>query len=234
MKKIAILQSNYIPWKGYFDIIAAVDEFILYDCVQYTKNDWRNRNQIKTAQGKAWLTVPVRHVGMEQVIDEVEIADPGCFRKHWRTFRQSYAKAAHVSYCRDGLEALFESLGDERLLAGANARILRAVCAMLGIGTVIRDAREYELSGDRNERLVQLCRQAGAAVYLSGAAAKSYLDEELSREAGVEVRWMCYDGYREYPQPHPPFDHHVSVLDLLACTGPEAPAFLLNGAGCGA
>jgi hypothetical protein len=234
MKKIAILQSNYIPWKGYFDIIAAVDEFIIYDCVQYTKNDWRNRNMIKTAQGKAWLTVPVRHVGMEQTIDRVEIADPGCFRKHWRTFCQSYAKAAHIGYCRDGLEHLFEDLGDERLLASANVRLLREVCRMLGVGTLIRDAREYDLAGDRNERLVELCRQAGASIYLSGAAARSYLDEDQFREAGVEVRWMSYEGYLEYTQPHPPFDHHVSVLDLLACTGENAPRFLLNGARCAA
>jgi hypothetical protein len=230
MKRVAILQSNYIPWKGYFDIIASVDEFIIYDCVQYTKNDWRNRNQIKTPQGKAWLTVPVRQRSLDQTIELTEIADPGCFRKHWHTFRQNYAKATHIGYCSEALEPVFFALGDERLLARANVRLIRTVCDMLGIRTPIRDAGEYDLSGDRNQRLVNLCRQAGASVYLSGAAAKSYLDEQQFAEARVSVEWMSYDGYPEYAQPHPPFDHHVSVLDLLASTGPGASGFLLSGA----
>ena len=63
MKKVAILQSNYIPWKGYFDIIASVDEFIIFDDMQYTKRDWRNRNKIKTPQGLQWLTIPVKVKG---------------------------------------------------------------------------------------------------------------------------------------------------------------------------
>jgi hypothetical protein len=232
MKRVAILQSNYIPWKGYFDIIASVDEFIVYDCVQYTKNDWRNRNLIKTPQGKAWLTVPVRQRSLEQTIEQTEIADPRCFRKHWQTFRQSYARAAHIGYCRDALEPLFQDVGSERLLGQANVRIIRAVCALLGIRTTIRDAGEYELDGDRNQRLVSLCQQAGASVYRSGAAAQSYLDERQFAEAGVAVEWMRYDGYVEYPQPHPPFDHHVSVLDLLASVGPAASRFLLHAGRC--
>jgi hypothetical protein len=232
MKRIAILQSNYIPWKGYFDIIASVDEFIVYDCVQYTKSDWRNRNQVKTSRGKTWLTVPVRQRSLEQTIDQTEIADQSCFRKHWQTFCQNYARAAHIGYCRDALGPLYEEIGSERLLSHANVRIIRAVCDLLGIRTTIRDAGEYELAGDRNQRLAGLCRQAGASVYLSGAAAQSYLDEQQFAQVGVTVEWMCYDGYAEYPQPHPPFDHYVSVLDLLASVGPAAPQFLLRAGRC--
>lgn len=228
MKRVAVLQSNYLPWKGYFDIIAAVDEFIVYDCVQYTKNDWRNRNQIKTAQGKTWLTVPVRQRSLEQTIEQTEVADAGCFRKHWTSFRQSYARAPYIDYCREGLEPLFQELAGCRLLGEANVRAIRTICGMLGIDTVIRSARDYDLAGDRNERLVGLCRQSGASVYLSGAAARAYLDETLFSDAGISVEWMRYDGYPEYGQPHPPFDHHVSVLDLLAATGPGAPRFMLH------
>ncbi|GAB2492638.1 WbqC family protein [Pseudoxanthomonas sangjuensis] len=233
MKRVAVLQSNYLPWKGYFDIIAAVDEFIVYDCVQYTKNDWRNRNQIKTAQGKAWLTVPVRQHSLEQTIEQTEVADASCFRKHWTSFRQSYARAPHLDYCRERLEPIFLELGGCRLLSQVNLRTIKAICDMLGIGTIIRDAREYDLVGDRNERLVNLCRQAGASTYLSGAAARAYLDETLFSSEGIAVEWMRYDGYPEYAQPHPPFDHHVSVLDLLAVTGPKAPRFMLHVEGGG-
>jgi hypothetical protein len=228
VKRIAILQSNYIPWKGYFDIIAAVDEFIVYDCVQYTKNDWRNRNQIKTTQGKSWLTVPVRQRSLDQTIEQTEIADTGCFRKHWNTFRQNYAKAPHIRYCSDALEPVFLELGSERMLSQANVRLIRAACDLLGIRTPIRDANEYTLDSDRNERLVSLCRQAGASSYLSGTAAQAYLDETLFAKECITVEWMSYDGYPEYAQPYPPFDHHVSVLDLLASTGPEAPRFMLH------
>jgi hypothetical protein len=230
MKRVAILQSNYIPWKGYFDLIASVDEFIVYDCVQYTKNDWRNRNQVKTPQGKAWLTVPIRQRNLEQTIEQTEIADPNCFRKHWQTFRQNYARAAHIGYCRDALEPVFEGLASEQLLGRANLHLIRAVCNLLGIRTTISDASKYALEGDRNERLVNLCQQVGASTYLSGAAAKVYLDERQFADAGIAVEWMSYEGYDEYPQPHPPFDHHVSVLDLLASTGPAASSYLLHGA----
>lgn len=228
MKRVAVLQSNYLPWKGYFDIIAAVDEFIVYDCVQYTKNDWRNRNQIKTAQGKAWLTVPVSQRSLHQTIEETEVADPRCFRKHWNAFRQNYARSPHIQYCVDELEQLYEQLGGMSRLSEVNVVLIRKICSLLGIRTTIRDSGEFELEGDRNERLLGLCRQTGASHYLSGPAAGNYLDEAAFRENGVTVEWMEYGGYPEYLQPHPPFDHYVSVLDLLACTGSDAPSCMLH------
>lgn len=230
MKQVAILQSNYIPWKGYFDLMASVDEFIVYDCAQYTKNDWRNRNQIKTPSGKIWLTVPARHRSLDQAIDEVGIADPGCFRKHWNTFRQNYAKAACIDYCVERLEPTFRAAADCTAISQVNLLFIRAVTQLMGISTRISHARDYELVDGRNDRLVSLCRQAGATHYLSGPAARGYLDEGLFGEQGIEVRWMDYSGYPEYPQPHPPFDHYVSILDLLACTGENARSHLRGDA----
>lgn len=227
MKRVAILQSNYVPWKGYFDIIASVDEFIVYDCVQYTKNDWRNRNQIKTAQGKAWLTVPVRQHSLEQVVDQTPIANTRAFCKHWTTFQQSYARAECIRYCTDALSHLFLGSVPTDNLSAANLHFIRGLCAELGITTTIRSARDYNLDGDRNERLVSLCRQAGATTYLSGPAARSYLDAARFSAAGIAVEWMSYE-YPEYPQPHPPFDHFVSILDLIACTGSEARLHLAH------
>lgn len=229
MKKIAILQSNYIPWKGYFDVIASVDEFIIYDCVQYTKNDWRNRNQIKTANGKAWLTVPVRHLSTNQLIEEIEIADKRCFKKHWSSIRQSYARAKHLRFIEEHLEPIFCSDEVPNRLSEMNVRLIRLTSELLGIHTSICDSRSYEIEGDRNQRLISLCTRAGADCYVSGPAARAYLDIQAFKKAGIEVSWMSYGGYRDYEQPHPPFDHHVSVVDLLACTGPDAPKYLLAG-----
>ncbi|WP_111265581.1 WbqC family protein [Marilutibacter maris] len=226
MKRVAILQSNYLPWKGYFDLIAAVDEFIVYDCVQYTKNDWRNRNQIKTPQGKSWLTVPVRQRSLEQTVAETEVADARCFRKHWSTFRQNYAKAPHVRYCEELLAPLFERLSLESMLSNVNVIAMNHICGVLGVATPIVDSSVYVIEGNRNERLISLCRQAGASHYLSGPAARVYLDEDAFLEAGIVVEWAEYQGYPEYPQPHPPFDHYVSIMDLLASTGPDAGNFM--------
>lgn len=98
MKKVAILQSNYIPWKGYFDLIAAVDEFILYDDMQYTRRDWRNRNQIKTPQGLQWLAVPVQVKGKyHQTIREAEIDGNDWAEVHWKTLVQNYRHALHFN-----------------------------------------------------------------------------------------------------------------------------------------
>lgn len=106
-KRIAILQSNYIPWKGYFDMIAAVDEFILYDDMQYTRRDWRNRNQIKTPQGVQWLTVPVRVKGKyDQTIRETEIDGIDWAGTHWKIIAQNYRRAPRF----EEVAAVFEPL----------------------------------------------------------------------------------------------------------------------------
>lgn len=221
-RRVAILQSSYVPWKGYFDIIAAVDDFVVYDTVQFTYNDWRNRNQIKTAHGKKWLTVPVRNAPLETSVDAIMVAEARCFQKHWRSFTQSYAKADRIDWCTERLGPVFDGLHALPRLSEVNVALIRAICDLLGIRTRIHSARSFDLPGDRNQRLLALCRQLGASSYLSGPAARSYLSDDAFSEAGIAVEWMDYSGYSEYRQPHPPFDHHVSVLDLLACTGPDA------------
>jgi hypothetical protein len=159
---------------------------------------------------------------MGQAIDDVEIADSKCFRNHWLTFRQDYAKAPYLDYCSDMLEPVFTAAASDPTISAVNLRFINAVNSLLGIETIITNAREYDLDGERNERLVSLCRQAGANRYLSGPAARSYLDVDLFGRHGVSVEWMEYGPYPQYPQIHPPFDHAVSILDLLACTGENA------------
>ncbi|XWZ83965.1 WbqC family protein [Paraburkholderia sp. A3RO-2L] len=225
-KKVAILQSNYVPWKGYFDLIRAVDEFIVYDEVQYTKNDWRNRNRIKTQAGAQWLTIPVRLERLEQKISETRVADSRWVARHWKAISNSYARARYFAQYAPMIEAWYREAGAFELLSDINVLFIHAVCSMLGITTKITSSRDYVLEGNRVERLVSICRQAGADVYLSGPAARDYLDEACFAEAGMRVEWMCYDGYPEYLQLFPPFEHGVSILDLLLNVGPEHAAFM--------
>lgn len=226
-KRVAIVQSNYIPWKGYFDMIRHVDEFILLDSVQYTRRDWRNRNRIKSHEGTVWLTIPVNVAGKYlQSIRDTEISDPGWAERHWNKLRTAYGAAPHFHTHAEDLEALYAKASYCRLLSEVNRLFLRKLCSLLGISTQLTDDGEYHATGTKTERLVSLCQAAGATEYLSGPAAKDYLVPERFAEAGIGLSWMSYGGYREYEQLHPPFDHAVSILDLLVHTGPEAVRYL--------
>ncbi|HYH09784.1 MAG TPA: WbqC family protein [Thermoanaerobaculia bacterium] len=227
MKKVAIVQSNYIPWKGYFDLIAAVDEFILYDDMQFTRRDWRNRNRIKTREGIAWLTIPVEVKGKYlQPIRETRIAGSEWAETHWKTIAHSYARAAHYGEIAPLLRRAFEEAATRELLSEVNHLFLTAGCELLQIGTKLSWSMDYELVEGKNERLIVLCKQAGATHYLSGPAARDYIDVELFARSGIEVEFYDYSGYPEYRQLHGPFEHAVSVVDLLLNEGRGARAFL--------
>ncbi|WP_455921247.1 WbqC family protein [Pseudomonas putida] len=226
MKKVAIAQSNYIPWKGYFDLIASVDEFVLYDDMQYTRRDWRNRNQIKTPQGVQWLTVPVMVKGKyHQKINETTIDGEAWASVHWRTLEQNYKRAAHFSSVAEWLEPLYVE-GRFLNLSDLNSTFLEMICKYLGIHTTITRSSGYVLKEGKTERLVDLCQQAGGTEYVSGPAAKSYIDESLFQHADIKLSWFDYEGYTEYPQLWGTFVHGVTVLDLLFNCGPDAPNFL--------
>jgi hypothetical protein len=230
-KTIAIIQSCYIPWKGYFDLINLVDEFILYDDRQYTRRDWRNRNRIKTPQGSQWLTIPVEVKGRyDQRIDETRISHPGWAELHWKTLSQNYSPAPFFDKYRDRFERLYHTADDSRLSA-VNRAFLQDLCAVLGIETQLSWSTDYEATGDKTERLVSLCRSAGATSYLSGPSARDYIEPDLFSESGIELEYMDYSGYPEYAQLYPPFDHAVTVLDLIFNTGPEAPRLMKSFAG---
>lgn len=222
-KTIAILQSNYIPWKGYFDMIAAVDEFILYDDMQYTRRDWRNRNLIKTPRGLKWLTIPVEVRGkFHQKICNTRVSDGGWARRHWDILQQNYRLSPFFGILQDQLAALY--LGPMPVfLSQINYRFIALVCELLGIKTAITWSMDYGPTADgKTERLVDLCRQARATNYLSGPSARDYIDARQFACSGIGLEFMDYSGYPEYTQCHGKFEHGVSVLDLLLNTGPEA------------
>jgi hypothetical protein len=227
-KKVAVVQSNYIPWKGYFDLINRVDEFILYDDMQYTRRDWRNRNKIKTPDGLKWLTIPVQVKGKYlQKINETEVADQSWRQTHWNTIVHNYARAPHFADYRDRFEELYLK-SDESGLSWINYAFLMLCCQILGITTRLSWSMDYQLADhlDRRDRLVDLCQQAGASVYLSGPSARSYMDDDVFLQQGMKLEYIDYSGYPEYEQLFPPFEHAVSILDLIFITGPEASNFM--------
>jgi len=228
-KRVAIVQSNYIPWKGYFDMMASVDEFVLFDDAQYTRRDWRNRNRIKTREGPQWLTIPVEVSGRYlQPIRETRISDPGWHVRHWRTIVHCYARAPHFREFGPQLARLYEGATDP-LLSHVNRHLLDGIRRLLNITTRLSWSMDYELREGKTERLVHICSQLGASTYLSGPSARGYLDEAQFREAGIELRWMDYSGYPEYSQLFAPFAHDVSIIDLILNTGAEARNYLTHG-----
>jgi len=230
-KRVAIVQSSYIPWKGYFDLIRAADEFILLDDVQFTKRDWRSRNRIKTKDGLQWLSIPVHTKGRyEQRILDTTISDPRWAQTHWQTIRSAYVRAPYFDAYTRVFEPLYRTPVSDRLSL-VNHAFISAACNALGIDTPITWSEAYHPRTGRNERLIDLCVKSGATEYLSGPSARGYLDEPAFNDAGITVRFADYAGYPEYPQPHGAFEHAVSVLDLLFCTGPSAVEYMKDVCG---
>lgn len=225
-KRIAIVQSNYLPWKGFFDLIASVDEVVLFDDFQYTRRSWRNRNRIKTPQGVKWLTVPVLASPQRSTrISDVRIAASEWTELHLKTLRMAYARAPYFSEIMRMIEEEFSSQRCE-MLSELNVSLIKRVCTYLEIRTTIKTHRDYQAVEHRQFRLRDICLAAGASVYVSGPVAKSYLDESVFRSAGIEVEWFDYSNYPEYPQLWGPFIHEVSIVDLLASQGPHSASFL--------
>ena len=225
-KRVAIVQSNYIPWRGYFDLISQVDEFILFDDAQYTPRDWRNRNKIKTRNGSIWLTIPVEVKGKRtQKIKDTVISGPGWSRNHWKTIVHNYSNTKYFTSYKNLFEELY-SIRDERLLSEVNYKFLTSICELLDIKTKLSWSSEYRLVEGKTERLSDLCKQAGADEYLSGPTARGYIDEELFKREGIALSYMDYSGYPEYEQLYPPFESRVSVIDLIFNEGPDAGKYI--------
>ena len=226
MKKIIVTQSNYIPWKGYFDSINLVDELVLYDDVQYTKRDWRNRNIIKTIDGNKWLSVPVEVKGKYfQKINETKISEQDWGKSHWGVLTQNYGKAPFFKQYK----SLFESLyldNNEQYISKINYAFIKTICEILEIKTNIIWSNNFELVEGKTERLVDLCKKCGATDYFSGPSAKNYIDETLFEKEGIKVHYLDYSGYPEYEQLFPPFDHAVTMLDLIFNAGPEIKKYM--------
>lgn len=223
--KLAILQPSYLPWLGYFDQMRRVDAFVYYDDVQYDRDGWRNRNRIRTRQGWQWLTVPVRLGGrFGSLISDVEIDNRNNWaRKHIMSLQQAYARAPFVTEYLPRLEAILSRPWEK--LVELNLALTEELSAMLGFRPVTRRSSELAARGEASERLLAICRELSADHYLTGDAARSYLDESLFARAGIRVEYQSYR-HPVYPQVHGEFVSHLSVVDLIFNCGPESARIL--------
>ena len=228
IKNVIITQSNYIPWKGYFDAISISDEFVVYDDMQYTKRDWRNRNLIKTQQGLKWLTIPVEVKGnFFQKINETKIADKNWSKQHWDILKQAYSKSKKYSETKDFVENLYRS-GSFDYLTDVNVHFITEICAYLKIDINLKMSSDFILNEERSQRLLDICLELNATDYYSGPAAKAYMDEKIFEDAKIGVHYLDYSNYLEYEQLNPPFEHGVSILDLIFNEGEDSYKFLKN------
>ncbi len=229
-KKIVILQSNYIPWKGYFDLLYNCDEFIFLDNVQYTKNDWRNRNQLKTKDGLQWLTIPVNYKFSDRPrISDIKVSDKNWGQQHLAKLQECYQEAPHFD--SHWLSLMYAEAAGLVSLSEINQFLLQQMLFRLGIHKKLSRSVDYmklsELDSlDSNERLIRLCELAEAQIYLSGPSAKEYLNESMFKENNIAVAYANYENYPEYRQLHPPFAHQVTMLDLIFNTGADTLKYM--------
>ena len=198
--------------------------FIFYDDVQFTPRDWRSRNQIKTSHGKKWLSVPVGSK-RSRLICDVDIPSDRWQRDHYSTLLNLYNKSPYFLDYRWLLDSLYKDTSWTSL-SGLNQFAIRLISEHLGIETSFYDSREFCSQGAKFDKLFDLIKKSGADTYISGPSAKAYIDEERFRREGIQLVWKDYSGYPEYPQRFPPFEHAVTVLDLLFNVGPESPYYI--------
>jgi len=226
---VVILQPSYIPWRGYFDQIRRADLFIFYDDVQYDKHGWRNRNQIKTAQGKQWLTIPVHSKGVTEGIPikdvRIDWSKPWA-KNHLKALTFAYAKAPHFALFAPWLASVYEHR--DEFLADFTIWLTIEIARKIGIAHTrfMRSSEIPGIDGQKTRRLIQILERVGAKHYISGPSAWDYIEQDQFDAAGITLEYMEYN-YPEYPQLYPPFDPFVTILDLMFMTGPDASNYLI-------
>jgi len=215
--RLAAHQPQYLPWLGYFDKMDRVDLFVLLDTVQYKKNEWQNRNRIRTASGWQWLTVPVHHRHPMRLLDVQVDDNAGWRRKHQEALRQCYARAPHR---QDVLPRLLDLLDRPHAsLADLNATGVRLLADLLGVRTAVVLASSLEdVPSGKDERLIDLCRRFRCDSYLAGAGGRDYMDPEAWRRAGIAVEFQDFV-HPVYTQSYPGFEPNLSAVDFLMHRG---------------
>lgn len=226
-RRVAIIQSNYIPWKGYFNIIKCVDHFVLLDDVQYTRRDWRNRNLIKTREGLKWLTIPVAVKNNYYIkIADVQTAGSEWRKDHWYQLKNAYANSQYFKEMSPHFEEIYLQ-NQELNLSKVNYSFIERILFILNIKTTLSWSWEFANTPiGKSERLVHICKCLNATEYVSGIAAKDYIDLALFEKEGIKVVWVDYSGYLPYRQLYPPFEHGVSILDMLFNEGIQSTHLL--------
>lgn len=230
--RVAILQPSYLPWLGYFEQIHHADLFIFLNDVQYTKNDWRNRNRIKTPRGAAWITVPVRRLGLKRAICETLIDyETPWYDRHIDLLREHYRKAAHF----EAVMAVITPhlMAKPVLLQDLAIGLILDLAKYLGIAANTMRSSELAIrESDPNDRLIAICRRVGATELYESAAGRAYMDVARFTAAGIRVVFQDYR-HPTYRQLFGPFISHLSIVDLLFHYGPDAGDVVAAGHGAG-
>jgi len=223
--RVGIIQSNYIPWRGYFDFIDDVNLFIFYDDVLYGQGKkWRNRNRIKTSKGLVWLTVPLKHGRADKLINEVEIDYSQDWPiSHVRLLKANYGESPYFTQYIDEFFGIISK--GFQTISELNVNLCRWIMAIMGITSEIRMSHEFKAVGDKRQRPLNILRKVAAKEYVLGPSAEPYTDLDLFREHGIRLEYKSYD-YQAYPQLWGEFIGEVTILDLLFNTGPEARQYL--------
>lgn len=225
---VVILQPSYIPWRGFFDQIRRADLFIFYDDVQYDKHGWRNRNQIKTAQGRQWLTIPVHSKGVTEGIPikdvKIDWSKPWA-KNHLKALTFAYTKTPYFASYAPWLDSVF-SRRDETL-ADFTIWLTIEITRKLGFPhpQFMRSSEIAGIDGQKTDRLIQILKHVDAKHYMSGPSARDYIENDKFIEAGIGLEYIEYN-YPEYPQLYPPFDPYVTVLDLMFMMGEDARKYI--------
>lgn len=217
----AIHQPQFLPWLGYFDKIDQVDVFVLLDTVQYKKNEWQNRNRIKTVNGPQWLTVPVLY-RYPQLIREVEINNKERWQhKHWQTLITNYSRAPYWDFLLPFFREILDQTWEK--IAPLNITVVRRLCELMGIKTPIYVASELgNFPEDPDERLIAITHYVGADTYLAGSGGHNYMNLSAYESAGIKVIFQEFHHpvYRQLFSQE--FISHLSVIDLIYNHGPES------------
>jgi hypothetical protein len=229
--RVAIMQPTYLPWLGYFDMMARVDTFVLLDNVQFEKKSWQQRNRIKTSQGELLLSVPVLSAGrFEQLICDTQIDVASRFAaKHVKSLQAAYAKAPHAAESLPELTALIDS--GEPSLAHFNEALIRWTAQRLGIATRIIRGTDLAAEGRGTQLTVAQLRELGATSFLAAAGSRPYVSAEPAfADNGITVEFQDFP-HPAYPQIHGGFIPYLAAVDALLNIGAEGAGRLVGPAG---
>ena len=202
--KVAILQSNYLPWTGVFELINSVDKFVFYDNVQFTKQDWRTRNRIRTDNGNLWLSVPIQRQKLKTNIIDIKICNEVNWkRKHYKSFYQYYSKFKYFNQYKHLLDFY---LLDWEYLHKLNRYTTEKISRTLVIDTKFYYSEDFEVSGNPTEKIIQVVNQLGGDTYVSGKVGRNYIDESLFSD--IKLEYMKYKT-----------KNHFTVLDNIFNNG---------------
>tara|TARA_B100001971_G_C18218108_1_gene555243 strand:- start:406 stop:1146 length:741 start_codon:yes stop_codon:yes gene_type:complete len=226
-KIIAILQPGFLPWLGFFEQMEVADIFVYLDDVQYTKQDWRNRNYIKANGAKTLLTVPVGKVPSDTMLRDVNISkDPKWANKHINLIQNAYRKSAFFGEVFDGLKSIYQKPTDD--LVSFDLELTEYLCQHMGVSTPISFASNApKTTDDKNLRLIEICKFFDADVFYDGKAAKDFIDIGLFKKSGIDVIFQDYQ-HPEYTQLGDKFIPYMSALDLVFNEGPSSLDIILS------